>query len=84
MARVKFTQNYDYRPSGAPGVTIAYKAGKSYSNVKREAADLAVMLGKGEELRPPASQEAGAGGGAMGGSPKGGVRRRRRVGDPKT
>lgn len=52
MARVRFLANYDYRPVGARGAVIAYKAGRSYT-VKRECAGIAVLLGKAIEVEPP-------------------------------
>ncbi|UXT99916.1 hypothetical protein [Agrobacterium tumefaciens] len=45
MARVRFTQDFDYRP--APSVTIAYKA-EWEGTVKRECAKAAVAAGKAE------------------------------------
>lgn len=52
MARVKFSANMDYRPKGAPGVVIAYKAGKTYPRVKEEAATQAEFEGAGVRLEP--------------------------------
>ncbi|UXS49279.1 hypothetical protein [Agrobacterium tumefaciens] len=45
MARVRFTQDFDYKPT--PQVTIAYEAGWE-GTVKRECADQAVAAGKAE------------------------------------
>jgi hypothetical protein len=47
MARVKFTENFDYRST--PQVTIAYEAGWE-GTVKRECADQAVAAGKAERV----------------------------------
>jgi len=47
MARVKFTKNFDYKPT--PQVTIAYGAGWE-GTVKRECADQAVAAGKAERV----------------------------------
>lgn len=44
MAKVRFVQDFDYRPSEAPGAVLAYQAGKTYT-VKRECADQAVAAG---------------------------------------
>lgn len=44
MPRISFLRDFDYRPSGAPRVVVAYAAGKSYV-VKRECADLALAKG---------------------------------------
>lgn len=52
MARVTFLADYDYTPLGTRGVIIAYKAERGYT-VRRECADLAVMLGKAVEIEPP-------------------------------
>lgn len=52
MARVKFTKNFDYKPQ--PSVTIAYMGGREYT-VRRECADQAIALGRGEEVSPRAS-----------------------------
>lgn len=43
MARVRFTADFDYKPT--PSTTIAYRAGQEYV-VRRECADRAVKLGK--------------------------------------
>jgi hypothetical protein len=43
MARVKFTSDFDYKPTSQ--VTVAYKAGMEVT-VKRECAGLAVAAGK--------------------------------------
>lgn len=50
MARVRFTADFDYRPT--PLSTIAYKAGMELT-VRRECADQAVAAGKAEELVAP-------------------------------
>ena len=44
MAHVRFTADYDYRPSDRPRVVVAYKAGMSVT-VKRECADDAIAKG---------------------------------------
>ena len=45
MARVKFTENFDYKPTTQ--ITIAYKAGWE-GTVRRECAEEAVAAGKAE------------------------------------
>ncbi|MDP9788723.1 hypothetical protein [Agrobacterium tumefaciens] len=56
MARVRFTDDFDYRPP-VFGVTIAYKAGWSGS-VKKECADQAVAQKKAVRIKPqPRSSE---------------------------
>lgn len=45
MARVRFTHDFDYRPT--PQVTIAYKEAWA-GTVKRECAEQAVAAGKAE------------------------------------
>lgn len=50
MARVRFTHDFDYRPT--PLSTIAYKAGMELT-VRRECADQAVAAGKAESLDAP-------------------------------
>lgn len=45
MARVKFTENFDYKPT--PQVTIAYEAGWE-GTVRRECAEEAFAAGKAE------------------------------------
>lgn len=45
MARVRFKQDYDYKPT--PQSTIAYKAGWE-GTVRRECAEEAVAAGKAE------------------------------------
>jgi hypothetical protein len=46
MARVRFTQDFDYRPKA--NVVISYKADNSYT-VRREAADQAIAAGAASE-----------------------------------
>lgn len=62
MARVRFTADFDYRPT--PVSTIAYKAGMELT-VRRGCADQAVAAGKAEELtsarKVADTQEAGHG-----------------------
>ena len=66
MARVRFTDNFDYRPTRVS--TIAYKKGMELT-VRRECADEAVAKGKAVEVDPPrrastkpeATEEADAG-----------------------
>jgi hypothetical protein len=48
MARVRFTEDFDYRP--ARNVTIAYRAGTERT-VKRQCADLAIGAGKAVEIK---------------------------------
>lgn len=48
MAHVRFTADYDYRPSDRPRVVVAYKAGMSVT-VKRECADDAIAKGRAVE-----------------------------------
>ncbi|MDQ0996882.1 hypothetical protein QFZ34_002064 [Phyllobacterium ifriqiyense] len=43
MARVKFTKDFDYKPT--PGTTIAYLAGMEMT-VKQDCADKAIAAGK--------------------------------------
>jgi len=50
MARVKFTDEFNYTPSEDRRVSILYKAGITYSNVRKEAADQAVALKRGAIL----------------------------------
>jgi hypothetical protein len=49
MARVRFTDDFDYRPTAMR--TIAYKKGMELT-VKRECADQAIADGKATELPP--------------------------------
>lgn len=44
MAKVRFTQDFDYRPTA--GITIAYKAGRKALTVRRECAEQATAEGK--------------------------------------
>jgi hypothetical protein len=46
MARVRFTEDFDYKPKSQ--VTIAYKAGTE-KTVRRECADAAIAAGKAVE-----------------------------------
>lgn len=48
MARVRFSQDFDYRPTG--GKTIEYKAGMELT-VRRECADEAISRGKAVEVK---------------------------------
>lgn len=48
MARVRFTGDFDYRPTG--GKTIEYKAGMELT-VRRECADEAIAGGKAIEVK---------------------------------
>lgn len=57
MARVKFTADFDYRPT--PSVTIAYLAGMEQT-VKRECADQAIAAGKAEEVKGSTASESEA------------------------
>lgn len=50
MARVRFTDDFDYRAT--PLTTIAYKAGMELT-VRRECADQAVAAGKAKSLDAP-------------------------------
>lgn len=50
MARVRFTDDFDYKPT--PTSTIAYKAGMELT-VRRECADQAVAAGKAVDLDVP-------------------------------
>ncbi|MBD0416509.1 hypothetical protein [Oryzicola mucosus] len=50
MARVRFTDDFDYRPRF--GVTIAYKKGME-ETVRRECADEAIAKGVAKEINPP-------------------------------
>lgn len=58
MARVRFSEDYRYRPSQQPQICIKYRAGEEYT-VKRECADAAVAAGAGEEIQPPARAQGG-------------------------
>lgn len=49
MARVEFTDDFDYRPSIAPRSLVAYKKGMTVT-VRRECADQATAQGKAIEL----------------------------------
>lgn len=49
---VRFLKDFDYRPSGAFGVTVAYRAGQSYT-VKRECAERAIAAKAAVKTRPP-------------------------------
>lgn len=52
MTTVKFTENYDYRPSMQPMVMVAYKAGMTRT-VTRECAEAAVAAGKAQQVSKP-------------------------------
>lgn len=54
MARVRFTADFDYRPT--PMTTIAYKKGMRLT-VRRECADEAAAKGKAVEMDPPRKAE---------------------------
>ncbi len=58
MARFTFTKNFDYRP--APGVVIAFKAGHTYPNVRRECVDQAIGANAGREDKAPRRRSASA------------------------
>ena len=47
MARVRFTHDFDYKPTSR--TTVGYKAGMELT-VKRECADQAIAAGKAEEI----------------------------------
>ncbi len=47
MAKVTFTQRFDYRPQ--PDTWITYEAGRTYDNVRRAAADQAIAEGRATE-----------------------------------
>lgn len=51
MAKVTFTERFDYRPS--PNVWITYRAGETREDVRREAADQAIAEGKAVEVKAP-------------------------------
>lgn len=51
MARVRFLKDFDYRPP-VFGVTIAYKAGETYT-VKRDCADQAIAVKAAVTVRAP-------------------------------
>jgi len=53
LARVRFSNDYRYRPSAARQICIKYRAGRAYT-VKRECADAAVAAGAAVEVLPPA------------------------------
>lgn len=50
MAHVRFLEDFDYQPK--PNITIAYLAGRTYHNVRRECMEKAVRLGKAVEIKP--------------------------------
>ncbi len=54
MARVRFKQDFDYRPTQQ--ITIAYKDGWE-GTVKRECADEAVAAGKAERIGKDAEMQ---------------------------
>ena len=58
MARVKFTEDFDYKPTRQS--TVAYKAGMELT-VKQECADLAVAAGKAQLLDKPKKADADVG-----------------------
>lgn len=56
--RVQFTETFDYRPSGAPQVTLRYRADGGPAKdgiytVKRECGAAAVKSGSGKVVRAP-------------------------------
>lgn len=54
MAKVSFFENFDFYPLWpSKSVLIAYKAGQTYENVRREAADQAVAAGLAREDKGP-------------------------------
>lgn len=55
MARVRFTEDFDYKPTSS--VTIGYRAGWS-GTVKRDCADKAVAVNKAERLDAKTADEA--------------------------
>ncbi len=57
MARVKFTDDFDYRPTA--NVTYAYLANTEHT-VKRECADQAIAVGKAHEIKGSAAPESEA------------------------
>lgn len=50
MTRVRFTQDFDYKPTSQ--TTIGYKAGMEQT-VKRECAEQAIAAGKAEAIPEP-------------------------------
>jgi len=58
MARVRFTEDFDYKPT--PQSTIGYLAGME-ETVKRDCADQAIAAGKAKILRNPTKAETDAG-----------------------
>ncbi len=54
MARVRFTEDFDYKPT--PQVTVAYLAGWS-GTVKRDCADKAITAKKAEPLDAKATDD---------------------------
>lgn len=56
MARVRFTHDFDYKPTARS--TIGYKAGMELT-VKRECADQAVAAGKAVEIPPAGKSDHG-------------------------
>lgn len=55
MARVRFTDDFDYRPTRVS--TIAYKKGMELT-VRRECADEAIAKGKAVDIDPPRRETA--------------------------
>jgi hypothetical protein len=66
MARVKFTEDFDYSPTSR--TIIAYLAGMELT-VKRDCADQAIAAGKAEEIKGSSAPESEAedGDAALGG-----------------
>ncbi|MEI4482229.1 MULTISPECIES: hypothetical protein [unclassified Phyllobacterium] len=50
MARVKFTHDFDYKPT--PNITIGYLAGRE-ETVKQDCADKAIAAGKAVSMDKP-------------------------------
>jgi hypothetical protein len=55
MARVRFTKDFDYKPT--PQTTVAYLAGMEVT-VKRDCAERAVKLGRAVRLDEPKNPDA--------------------------
>lgn len=58
MARVLFSRDFNFKPSGARLVRIKYRAGEAHT-VKRECADAAKSAGAAVELEPPSRPQEG-------------------------
>lgn len=67
MARVIFSEAFDYTPSEDRRITVAFKASPEPQTVRREAADAAIAAGKATEVVDPLDHD---GDGRKGGAKK--------------